>query len=64
MFRGMFYMGILEIRGGEGLESRNSIKNKVIMPGDTMSEMLKNNWAMYGAGGLMSMHGFFEIDGV
>lgn len=52
---------LIEIRGGEKMDTRDSIKNKVIMPGDTITEMLKNNWAMYGTGGLMSMHGFFEI---
>jgi hypothetical protein len=50
-----------EIRGGEGLETRDSIKSKVIMPGDSLKEMFKNNWSMYGFGGLLSMHGFFEI---
>lgn len=52
---------LIEIRGGEKMDTRDSIKNKVIMPGDTLTEMVKNNWAMYGTGGLMSMHGMFEI---
>ena len=52
---------LAEIRGGETMESRDSIKNKVIMPGETVSKKLKNNWAMYGVGGLLSMHGMFEI---
>lgn len=50
-----------EIRGGQTMDSRDSIKSKVIMPGDTISKKLKNNWAMYGVGGLLSMHGMFEI---
>lgn len=52
---------LIEIRGGEPMTSRDSIKNKVIMPGDTVSKKIKSNWQMYGFGGLMSMHGFFEI---
>ena len=52
---------LIEIRGGDTLDTRDSIKSKVIMPGDTIAKKLKSNWAMYGFGGLMSMHGFFEI---
>lgn len=52
---------LIEIRGGDSLDTRDSIKNKVIMPGDTVSDKLKSNWAMYGVGGLLSMHGLFEI---
>ena len=49
-----------EIRGGEK-ESRTSIKDKLIMPGTNMREVMKSNWAMWGFGGLMSSHGFFEL---
>lgn len=49
-----------ELRGG-GLSERDSIKNKLIIPGDGMTETIKNNWAMWGFGGLMSMHGMFEM---
>jgi hypothetical protein len=52
---------LLEIRGGDGMHTRDSIKSKVIMPGDTIGKKLKSNWMMYGFGGLLSMHGFFEI---
>ncbi|HMT19123.1 MAG TPA: hypothetical protein PKD15_03760, partial [Candidatus Saccharibacteria bacterium] len=52
---------LVEIRGGDGMHTRDSIKNKVIMPGDTIMKKLRNNWAMYGVGGLMSMHGLFEV---
>ena len=48
-----------ELRGG-GMHERDSIKNKLIIPGDTKRELIKNNWAMWGAGGLMSMHAMFE----
>ncbi len=52
---------LVEIRGGDSLDTRDTIRNKIIMPGDTISKKLKSNWQMYGFGGLMSMHGFFEI---
>ena len=48
-----------ELRG-ESMASRDSIKNKLIIPGDTRTEKMKNNWAMWGKGGLMSMHSLFE----
>ncbi|MBP6962193.1 hypothetical protein KBB49_01510 [Candidatus Saccharibacteria bacterium] len=52
---------LIEIRGGDSLDTRDSIKSKVFMPGVTVSDKLKSNWAMYGVGGLLSMHGLFEI---
>jgi len=50
----------LEKLRGDGMHTRDSIKNKLIIPGDTKRELIKNNWAMWGAGGLMSMHAMFE----
>lgn len=52
---------LLELRGGADKSSRNSLKNKLIIPGETLSDSLKKNWAMWGVGGLMSMHGMFEM---
>lgn len=52
---------LAEIRGGDGNETRDSIFAKVVMPGETVRAKLQSNWAMYGFGGLMSMHGMFEI---
>lgn len=49
-----------EIRGGESMESRDTLKNKLIMPGENRREMLLNNWKMWGPKGLISAHGFFE----
>jgi hypothetical protein len=49
-----------ELRGG-AMHTRDSIKNKLIIPGNTKRESIKNNWAMWGAGGLMSMHATFEL---
>jgi hypothetical protein len=50
-----------ELRGGEGIETRNSIKTKIVMPGDNKRQMIKNNWKMWGPKGLMLTHGFFEF---
>lgn len=52
---------LAELRGGEGLETRNTLKNKVLMPGDTRRERVKNNWKMWGPRGLLMSHGFFEF---
>lgn len=51
---------LAELRGGKGLESRDSLKNKLIMPGATTSEQVRNNWKMWGPKGLLNMHGTFE----
>lgn len=56
------YEGELEkLRGGECKESRRTIKEKLIMHGDTAPEKIANNWKMWGPKGLMSTHGFFEM---
>ncbi len=51
---------LAEIRGGHGNETRNTLKNKLIMPGKNGREMLLNNWRMWGPKGLINMHGTFE----
>lgn len=50
---------LLELRG-EGLETRNTIKNKVIIKGDTKRQTLSKNWKMWGAKGLLLSHASFE----
>lgn len=52
---------LAEIRGGKGLESRNTLKDKLIMPGQNRREQLRNNWKMWGPKGLLASHGFFEL---
>lgn len=49
------------LRGGEGLETRTSIRKKNIMPGNTMVERLRNNWYFWGAKGVMTAHAGFEM---
>lgn len=52
---------LAELRGGEGLETRDTIKGKLILPGGTRREQVKNNWKMWGPRGLLLSHGFFEF---
>jgi hypothetical protein len=51
---------LIELRGGEGIDSRTTIKGKLVLPGDTRRGQLKNNWKMWGPKGLMTTHGAFE----
>ncbi|MCA9330110.1 hypothetical protein KDA11_05650 [Candidatus Saccharibacteria bacterium] len=50
-----------ELRGGEGIETRTSIKEKLVLPGETRTQQVKNNWKMWGPKGLMTTHGMFEF---
>lgn len=52
---------LVELRGGEGIETRNTVKTKIVMPGLTRREKVKNNWKMWGPKGLLTTHGLFEI---
>ena len=51
---------LAELRG-EGMESRDSVKEKIVISGDTRRETVKNNWKMWGPKGLISTHGLFEM---
>jgi len=51
---------LTELRGGEGIESRTTIKQKLVMPGETRREQVRNNWKMWGPKGLLTTHGLFE----
>jgi hypothetical protein len=52
---------LVELRGGRGIESRTTIRQKLVMPGDTRRQQFLNNWKMWGAKGLIVTHGLFEI---
>lgn len=52
---------LAELRSGQGIDSRNSLKEKLIMHGSTPVEKLRNNWKMWGSKGLMMTHGTFEL---
>jgi hypothetical protein len=49
-----------ELRG-EGIESRDTIKKKLIISGDTRREKFKNNWKIWGGNGLITSHIAFEL---
>lgn len=50
-----------ELRGGEGLETRNTTKEKLILPGKNRRIQLRNNWEYWGARGVMTTHLGFEL---
>lgn len=52
---------LVELRGGQGIETRTSKKEKLVMPGDTRRQQVKNNWKMWGPRGLFTAHGLFEV---
>jgi hypothetical protein len=49
------------LRGGKGIETRTTVKAKIVLPGDTRREQVRNNWKMWGPRGLLTTHGFFEF---
>lgn len=51
---------LTELRGGQGIESRTTIKQKLLMPGETRRQQVFNNWRMWGPKGLLTTHGLFE----
>jgi hypothetical protein len=51
---------LVELRGGEGIETRTTIKQKLLMPGETRRSQLSNNWKMWGPKGLFTTHAAFE----
>lgn len=50
-----------ELRGGEGLETRVSTKDKLVMPGTNRRHQIRNNWEYWGAKGVMTTHFGFEV---
>ena len=52
----------LEEMRGEGLETRTTTKDKLVVrsEGDSAAEMLAKNWRYWGAKGLMTTHGTYE----
>ena len=51
---------LAELRGGLGLETRKTLKDKMLMPGETRGQMVRNNWKMWGPKGLLTAHSAFE----
>ncbi len=50
-----------ELRGGEGLDTRISAKDKILLPGVTRRIQIRNNWEYWGAKGVMTTHLAFEL---
>lgn len=51
-----------ELRNGEGLETRSTMKKRLIMPAsDDGTHAVRNNWLMWGPKGLFTTHASFEI---
>lgn len=50
-----------ELRHGKGLETRNSWKEKLLLPGKNRRHQLRNNWEFWGAKGIMTTHLAFEL---
>lgn len=51
----------LEQLRGEGLETRISAKDKILLPGNSPRMKIKNNWEFWGAKGVMTTHFNFEL---
>jgi len=51
----------LEELRGEGLATRTSKKDKVLLPGKNRRTQLRNNWEFWGAKGIMTTHLGFEF---
>lgn len=51
---------LIELRGGAANDTRNSIKKKVMIKGDTKRQTISNNWKLWGSKGLMLSHHLFE----
>lgn len=51
----------LEQLRGEGLETRRTTKDKLLLPGRTRRIQLRNNWEFWGAKGVMTTHLGFEL---
>jgi len=50
----------LKLHGGQRKISK-SIKSKLVLPGDSLTKQMRNNWKMWGDRGLVSSHLAFEM---
>ncbi len=51
---------LVELRGGHGLEGRDTVGKKIILSGQNKRHAVKNNWMMWGPKGLFTTHAGFE----
>lgn len=54
------YEAELERLRGAGRETRDSVKEQVLLPGETLPKRVRNNWRMWGDKGLAATHFTFE----
>ncbi len=52
---------LTQLRGGAAIETRTTVRTKILLPGETRRQQLSNNWKMWGPRGLLTTHGFFEF---
>jgi len=52
---------LMSLRNGEGNETRNTLREKLIMKGDKPTEIVRNNWQAWGIKGFMISHSTFEL---
>ncbi len=50
-----------ELRNGQSKDTRKTLMNRLIMPGDKKVNILNNNWKMWGPKGLFITHAAFEV---
>lgn len=50
-----------QLRDGKGLETRTTTREKILLPGKTRRDQLRNNWQFWGAKGIMTTHVAFEM---
>lgn len=50
-----------QLRGGEEHHTRDSVRKKLVIGGETKRETIKKNWKAWGPRGLMSAHTLFEV---
>lgn len=51
---------LMELRDGKANETRDTIRKKIIIKGDTKRQTISKNWKLWGAKGLMLSHHLFE----
>lgn len=51
---------LIELRGGEANETRNTFRKKLMIKGDTRRQTISKTWKLWGAKGLMLSHHLFE----
>jgi hypothetical protein len=51
---------LVELSSGRSIADRTSISKKIVMPGETRTKQVSNNWKMWGPKGLFVTHTAFE----